>query len=493
LPVRGIKMGGRCEVRRIFDYICGAMGKSESYLELSKLLSVVKDTMAEAFPMPVWVKAEISSWSPRANGHCYLELSQSRGSKLVAQVRAMIWSWKYLSLKSYFEKETGQQLQAGLTVLVQVKVNFSELYGVSLYVENIDPAFTLGEKALERKRIIERLTAQGYMDMQKELALPDIPRRLAVITSLTAAGYQDFRNHLLNNEEGYAFILQLFEASMQGADAPTSIAAALQEAAEKGFDAILILRGGGSELDLACFDDEDLSIAIATCPVPVVTAIGHDKDVHIADMVAGQSVKTPTALADLFLDAFREQDEKARQRAIRIAAALQKRVSQAELHLQTKDAAIQRMAQRRISQAQQALEASFGRVRVALQRRVGELEGPLQRGINRISRALTRKVADVTRQMDASAHRIKFAAGARLSTEVSKMALKEALIKASDPRNILQMGYVLVTGKDNKVLKTVDKVSTGDRIGVRFSDGSLTAKVENVISETKDQNKVNIA
>ena len=447
------------------------MGAENSYLELSELLSAVKDVMAEAFPVPLWVKAEISSWSPRANGHCYLELSQSRGSKLVAQVRAMIWSWKYLSLKSYFEKETGQQLQAGLTVLVQVKVNYSELYGVSLYVENIDPAFTLGEKALERKRIIERLTQQGYMDMQKELALPDIPRRLAVITSKTAAGYQDFRNHLLNNEEGYAFILKLFEASMQGADAPASIAAALQEASDQGFDAILILRGGGSELDLACFDDEDLSIAIATCPVPVVTAIGHDKDVHIADMVAGQAVKTPTALADLFLDAFRAQDEEARKRAIRISSALQKKVSQAE----------------------RELEARFGRVRVALQRRVGELEGPLQRGINRISRALTRKVSDVARQMDASAHRIKFAAGARLSTEVSKIALREALIKASDPRNILQMGYVLVTGKDNKVLKTVDRVHRGDQIGVRFSDGSLTAKVENVYSETKDQNKTNIA
>ena len=445
------------------------METGNSYVDLVTLLSAVKEAMAEAFPFPVWVKAEISSWSPRANGHCYLELSQSRGGKVVAQTRAMIWSWKYLQLKSYFEKETGQQLQAGLTVLVQVKVNFSEVYGVSLYVENIDPAFTLGEKALERKRIIERLTQQGYMDMQKELALPDIPRRLAVITSRTAAGYQDFRNHLLNNEEGYAFILQLYEASMQGADAPGSIAEAIKEASEKDFDAILILRGGGSELDLACFDDEDLSIAIATCPVPIVTAIGHDKDVHIADMVAGQSVKTPTALADLFLAAFREQDAKAQDVGTRIASAMQKRMSQ----------------------AQQALEACFGRVRVALQKRVGELEGPLQKNIGRIGKALTRKISDAARIMDASAHRVKFAASSRVGAEVSRVALKEALIKASDPRNILQMGYVLVTGRDNKILKTVDRVHMGDRIGVRFSDGSITAKVENVYTE--DQNKVNIA
>ena len=447
------------------------MARNESYLELSELLSAVKDVVAEAFPVPLWVKAEISSWSPRANGHCYLELCQSRGSKLVAQVRAMIWSWKYLSMKSYFEQETGQKLQAGLTVLVQVKVNYSELYGVSLYVESIDPAFTLGEKALERKRIIERLTAQGYMDMQKELALPDIPRRLAVITSKTAAGYQDFRNHLMNNDEGYAFDLQLFEASMQGADAPESIANALEEASRQAFDAVLILRGGGSELDLACFDDEGLAMAIASCPVPVITAIGHDKDVHIADMVAGQSVKTPTALADLFLDAFRARDEEARDKGVRISAAML----------------------RKVAQAQQALDACFGRVRVGLQKRVGALEGPLQKSVGRIGRGLTRKVSEAAREMDASAHRIRFAAQAKLGENISRLALKEAVIKASDPRNILSMGYVLVTGKDNKVLKTVDKVGIGDRIGVRFSDGSLTAKVENVYSETKDQNKVNIA
>ena len=274
------------------------MVNEEPYIDLVTLLGAVKEMMTEAFPMPLWVKAEISSWSPRANGHCYLELSQSRGSKIIAQSRAMIWSWKYLSLKKYFEAETGDTLKAGITVLVQVRVSYSEIYGISLSIENIDPAFTLGEKALEKKRIIERLEKGGYMEMQKELVLPELPRRLAVITSKTAAGYQDFRNHL--DAGGYAIVHKLFEAMMQGADAPESIAEALSEAAGKEYDAILILRGGGSETDLACFDDEQLAMAIATCPVPVVTAIGHDKDVHIADMVANTSVKTPTAYYSFF-------------------------------------------------------------------------------------------------------------------------------------------------------------------------------------------------
>ena len=256
--------------------------EERDYMDLVELQLRIKEGVAKAFPGKYWVKAEISSWSPRANGHCYLSLAQSRGGKSIAESRAMIWNWHFPRVKQTFEQATGEPLQAGITVLVRVQVNFSELYGISLFIDDIDPAFTLGEKALERRRAIERLTAAGYMDMQKELALPDVPYRLAVITSKTAAGYQDFWNHLLHNPEGYVFQLDLLEALMQGEQAPASIRAALLEAGEQAYDAILILRGGGSELDLACFDDYDLAVAIATCPVPVVTAIGHDKDVHIA-------------------------------------------------------------------------------------------------------------------------------------------------------------------------------------------------------------------
>lgn len=442
-----------------------------NYMELLELQTRIKESIASAFPGRYWVKGEIASFSPRSNGHCYLSLTQSRGGKSIAEARAMIWSWKYPQLKNFFESSTGEPLRAGITVLVQVQVNFSELYGISLFIENIDPAFTLGEKALERKKAIEKLTAEGYMEMQKELALPDLPYRLAVITSKTAAGYQDFRNHLLNNPEGYAFHLDLYEALMQGEQAPASIMEALEEVAEKGYDAVLILRGGGSELDLACFDDYNLAVAIATLPVPVITAIGHDKDVHIADMVAHASVKTPTALADLFLEAYEAQDAILDRIGQRIMAAAGRVMSREELRL----------------------GGAESRMHRALQGRLSALEMRLQKSLGRISRGLLQKYADVARMKDNAVHRLQFAAQARVSAEVSRVALKEALINASDPRKILGLGYVLVTGKDNKVLKTVDKVAVGDRIGVRFSDGSLTAKVDEVYSDRIDNNQVKTA
>ena len=387
---------------------------AKDYLELTELLAQVKESVADAFPERYWVKAEIGSWSPRANGHCYLNLVESDRGKPIADIRAMIWKWQFPKLKAFFEQETGQKLQAGITVLVRVQVNFSEMFGISLFIDDIDPAFTVGEQALAKKKAIEKLTAGGYLEMQQELALPRLPYRLAVITSKTAAGYGDFRRHLLENEAGYAFRLDLYEALMQGEQAPASIISALLEAQEQPVDAILILRGGGSEMDLACFDDYDLAVAIAVCPAPVVTAIGHDRDFHIADLVANRSVKTPTALADLFLDAYAAED---------------------------------------------ALLDGFE---------------------TRIRHAVSERLNGMVRKVDSLAQRLRFAAGARIDRELAALALKEALIKASDPRKILSLGYALVTGADGKVLKSAAPVAVGDRIGVRFADGRIRAAVEGI-------------
>ena len=437
------------------------------FLELSELLARVKEGIADAFPDRYWVKAEIASLR-LSNGHCYLELTENVQGRKVADSRAVIWKWQYPQLKAYFEQQTGQELKAGLSVLVRVQVSFHEQYGFSLYVDDIDPAFTMGAQALAKKKAIEKLTALGYLEMQRELSLPALPYRLAVITSKTAAGYGDFRKHLLENEAGYAFRLDLYEAFMQGEQAPASIISALLEAQEQPYDALLILRGGGSDQDLACFDDYDLAVAIATCGVPVVTAIGHERDFHIADLVANRFVKTPTALADLFLDLYAAEDAK--------LDALESRVRKA-------------IADRLGGMARQ-VDGLAARIRLGLLDRVHSEERIVQDRAGGIRLGLTRKYADLVRKVDAAVNRLKFAGGARLGEAFSALALKEALIKSSDPRNILRLGYVLVTGRDNKVLKSVERVGVGDRIGVRFADGSLTAKVDEVYTEHIDKDNI---
>lgn len=305
---------------------------TEDCLDLYELQLQLKESLEETFPEQVWVRAELASVQARANGHCYLELSQSDGTAIVAKARAVIWKSRYYALVSYFREVTGSDLKPGMDVMLRVEVSYSEVYGLTLVVSEIEPQFTLGQAELEKRRTIETLEKEGLMELQKELALPAIPYRLAVVSARDAAGFGDFRKHLCENPYGYAFEVDLFEASMQGTDAPASIAAAL-ECAGSGYDAVLILRGGGSVLDLACFDDFGLCKAIALCPTPVITAIGHDRDYHVADMVASSFVKTPTALADLFIDAFAAEDERLAGIEQRLRLAFEERVSTMENQL----------------------------------------------------------------------------------------------------------------------------------------------------------------
>ena len=301
----------------------------KNVIDLFTLQTEVRQSLESSFPARVWVRAEVSAVKVRGGGHCYLELSQSDESGLVAKASAIIWASRFRVLGPYFESVAGSQLQPGITVLLRVQVNYSQLYGFSLIVDDIDASCTLGEKEKERLATIERLKKEGLLDRQKSLEMTALPYRLAVVSAPDAAGYRDFERHLKGNAYGFVLETVLYEAVMQGASAPESISDALKAAAsaEKPFDAVLVLRGGGSNLDLSCFDDYRLASAIATCPVPILTAVGHDQDFHICDMVAWRYVKTPTALADTFIEIYADEDQYISSFAGRLKTAFLNKIS----------------------------------------------------------------------------------------------------------------------------------------------------------------------
>lgn len=301
----------------------------KNVIDLFTLQTGVRQSLESSFPARVWVRAEVSAVKVRGGGHCYLELSQSDESGLVAKASAIIWASRYRVLGPYFESVAGSPLQPGITVLLRVQVNYSQLYGLSLIVDDIDASCTLGEKEKERLATIERLKKEGLLDRQKSLEMTALPYRLAVVSAPDAAGYRDFERHLKGNAYGFVLETVLYEAVMQGASAPESISDALKAAAsaEKPFDAVLVLRGGGSNLDLSCFDDYRLASAIATCPVPILTAVGHDQDFHICDMVAWRYVKTPTALADTFIEIYADEDQYISSFAGRLKTAFLNKIS----------------------------------------------------------------------------------------------------------------------------------------------------------------------
>lgn len=268
-------------------------------LTLHQLQLSIKSALSERFPLAVWVTAEISDLKVNYSGHCYLELVEKRegDSLAVAQSRAVIWRSNYQMLSSYFRAQTGQEIAVGIKVLVKVLVNFHELYGLSLQITDIDPSFTLGDTERQRQITIEQLRKDGVWDMNRQQPMARLVQRVAIISSANAAGYQDFCNEIARS--GYHFELSLFDAFMQGAGAEESIVAALEAIAISAieFDAVVIIRGGGSVGDLQCFNSYRMASHVAQFPLPIIAGIGHDKDVSIVDMVAAHSLKTPTAVA----------------------------------------------------------------------------------------------------------------------------------------------------------------------------------------------------
>ena len=285
----------------------------EEHITLCQLQDQIKVSIESKHTGRYWIKAEISEVKNHSAGHCYLDLVDKPpgGDTIGAKAQAIIWANNYRLLRPYFQTTTGQPLSKGMHVLVNVQVQYSTIYGLSLIVMDIDPSFTIGEQELERQKTINRLKSEGMFGMNSSLELPPLPKRLAIISSEQAAGYRDFYNHLHMNEYGFRFKTELFSAPMQGSLASVGIVEAMDKVAERveEFDLLLILRGGGSAQDLACFDDYNLAANIAQFPIPVIVGVGHDHDYHIADMVAHTSVKTPTALADFIVDIFGKEDQ----------------------------------------------------------------------------------------------------------------------------------------------------------------------------------------
>lgn len=329
----------------------------KEFIDLFEFQSKLKKGVESLFPKRLWLKAEVSAIKARNGGHCYMELSQSDEGGLVAKMNAIIWSSRYRFIAPYFESVTGSPISEGMSVLVEVQVTYSQLYGFSLIINDIDPDYSVGVKEQERQRTIERLVSEGLMGMQKQHEFPALPYRLAVVSAPDAAGYRDFRKHVDENVYGFRFDVTLFPALMQGAECPSSIISALDAVLDSGadFDAVLVLRGGGSRLDLACFDDYGLSAVIAQYPLPVLTAIGHDQDFHVCDMVAYEYVKTPTALADYLIGIYEDEDARLSSYQTRAKLAFVNRLAVMESALNVLKARIMAADPRRILERGYAL------------------------------------------------------------------------------------------------------------------------------------------
>ena len=407
-------------------------------LTLYDLQRMVRGALESRFSDPIWISAEISELKLNSSGHCYLNLVEKGlgGGTPRAEARAMIWRSAYTSISKTFEMATGSQLCSGLKVLVRVVVTFHETYGYSLQIIDIDPSYTLGDVERRRRETIDMLISDGVWDMNRELPISRPVLRIAIVSSATAAGYRDFMRELQRSI--YRFQTTLFESTMQGDGGEDSVICALEEIAanEEKFDAVAIIRGGGSTSDLALFDSYRIASHVAQFPLPIVTGIGHDKDVSVTDMVAHTHCKTPTAVATLFVE-----------------------LADSELNI-----------------IEDYASSIAGEVESILQNETMRLYG-LSTDIERIA---TSHINDGLNRLDIIHNAINSRLELILVTEHNHLDEIERTLKNYSIDNILKLGFAVVRRED-KVMATTANSKVGDNINVELTDGILSAEIKSII------------
>ncbi len=486
---------------------------NDQQLSLFELQRQVKGSLDDTFSMPVWVKAEISEMTVNRSGHCYLDLIETEQGTdtVIARCRATIWSYTFRMLKPYFETTSGQTFTEGLKVLLHAKVEYHEVFGFSLNIRDIDPVYTLGDLARQRREIIKRLQEDGVFEMNKELELPLVTQRIAIISSPTAAGLQDFMDQLHNNPHQFVFYTKLFPAVMQGNEAPRSITNALDKIFEyeEMFDAVVIIRGGGAQIDLACFDQYELAFNVAQFPLPVITGIGHDKDDTVIDMVAHTRMKTPTAVAEFLISGalqFSQQLNELENHFIELVNEQldenKNRLNDAADHLNqlVNEMIVTQQNRLKIAQIQLA-----NRTEAFLKGQQSELKQLTIGAKNKTNRFVTRQ----NHLLDQSGNKLNFVFREQMlksknqlnqfqsltkirsieifRTEKKNLNSIQEKLRLVDPQNILKRGYSL-TMMDGKVVKSVGQLKKGVIIETRLSDGTVESKVEK-ISNIEQENK----
>lgn len=414
----------------------------DSALTLVELNGLVRRSIESCLPESYWIQAELSDVRVNASGHCYLEFVQkdARGSALIAKARGVIWVNVFNLIKPYFEETTGQPLHSGLKVLVEVSLNFHELYGYSLTVQNIDPAYTIGDMVKRRQEIINQLKLEGVLTLNKELDMPILPQRIAVISSGTAAGYEDFMNQLKHNEWDIPFYVELFPAIMQGDQVERTVLNALDSilARQEDFDVVVIIRGGGSTSDLTGFDTYLLAASCAQYPLPIITGIGHERDDTVLDLVSHTRVKTPTAAAEFLI------------------AKVVTLLSQ----LNTCQIRLNKSVDARLQYENRKLEVLRDKLPSLVRVRLAKEQHHIQQFQSNIE-------ADTKSYLKDQNYRL------------NSIALR---IRSNSSEEILKKGYAMILS-NGKIVSSINKIDINSELTVRLTDGELQTQVKSKIAK----------
>jgi len=434
-------------------------------LTLLELNLMVRNQLRKSFSDTWWVQAEISECKEHFSGHCYLELIQKKNESeaICAKARATIWGNVWNGLKPYFEEQTGTKLQAGQKILIEVSIEFHELYGYNLVIRSIDPTYTIGDLAQRRNEVIRQLTRDGVIDLNKELPWPVLPQRLAIVSSPSAAGYEDFMDQLHRNDYGLVFYTAFFQATMQGEPAEQSIISALDLIQESGieFDAVVIIRGGGASADLSCFDRYGLCYYCAQYPLPILSGIGHDRDLSVLDQVSKVSVKTPTAAAEYLLSS----------------------LSQEAYRLDTNSNKFHQSVQTLMDAYKQQLSANSDRLRLHARERIHLADLLIERREAELKNQSRHLLLQKIQRVEMHYSNLLQRTNSSLQQFKHQSEMMDKTLAGFSPEILIKRGFSL-TLHNGKIVKSVQDLSNGVEIVTRLRDGM----VYSTINKTEQNN-----
>lgn len=454
-------------------------------VSLTELQLIIRDSLYMSLPDFYWVTAEISELKENNSGHCYLELIEKNPDEknVRARVRAIIWSNRFRFLKAFFEDSTKETLREGLKVLVKIKVEYHEIYGLSLIISDIDPAFTIGDMAMKRQLIIKKLEQEGVFTMNKDLEFPAVPQRIAIISSKTAAGYTDFVNHLNGNSFGYVFYTALIESTLQGSETEQGVINALDKIATIShlFDVVVIIRGGGSQSDLSWFDNYNIAYHVTQFPLPVITGIGHEKDVSVTDMVANRSLKTPTAVADFLIDSVAGAEEYINEMSSGIIENSRVIIEKNKNRIETSFIKLPSTIRILLSDVKEKLSSSLMEFNISGREmifRAAIIPANQKSKLFSIAKSLCSEKKSI---LDRGKQSLLSATSSFRMENIVKVQVLENKLQLLDPDNILQRGYSITTINGN-ILKNSREIKAGDMINTQLYKGRISSR----IIETRD-------
>lgn len=417
----------------------------------------IRKTLNQRYGSAFWVRAEMIKLNHYPHsGHCYPDLVEKKEGKVVAQIRSNLWRTDFQRINRRFKETLKEPLKDGIKIFFLARIDFDPQYGLSLHILDIDPAFTLGDLEQEKQKTIARLRADKLFDKNRSLALPLLPHRVAVISVETSKGYADFRKVIDHNEWGYAYFYFLFPALLQGEKAVGSIIHALERIrkVQRHFDIVAIIRGGGGDIGLSCYNDYELTRAIAAFPLPVISGIGHATNETVTELIAYQNCITPTKMAEWLL-----------QRTHRFATPLQRAeeylVNRTKYILQEKKEQFNAQLKYFKSAALNLLTANHNRL-YRLRSGMGQhafFNVKYQRN------NLLQKENELVKE-----------AAAFLSNQKAALEGMQQSVKLMAPDSVLKRGYS-ITYLSDKLVTSVDQLEEGAEITTHVSDGILKGKI----------------